>query len=161
MDLVLAAVGRAKKPDPTAVLTAEYLEKADRLGRPLGLAPARLVEVEERKALEGDLLKAREAELLLAHIPGGAVLVALDERGKSLSSPGFAAMIEKAKDTGAPALICAVGGADGHGPALLERADHVLSFGSMVWPHMLARVMAAEQLYRAVTILSGHPYHRD
>ena len=103
---------------------------------------------------------AAEAVLLERAIPQGAVVVALDERGKLMSSPDFAARLAGWRDTGIGDLAFVIGGADGIAPGLRARADLSLSFGRMVWPHMLARVMLAEQLYRAASILSGSPYHR-
>jgi 23S rRNA (pseudouridine1915-N3)-methyltransferase len=123
--------------------------------------PFKLVEVEEKRKLAPALLQAREAELLLAQLPKGAVLCALDEHGKMESSAGLAALVGKWRDSGVADLAFAIGGADGHGEALLARADRKLSLGAMTWPHMLVRGMLAEQLYRAQQILAGHPYHRE
>lgn len=155
MRIHLLAVGRLKG-GPEAALVADYLARFDRSGRPLGLGPARVVEVEDRRG--GG--PAAEAALLAAALPEGALLVALDERGDQLDSPDLAAMLRRAADDGRRDLAFAIGGADGLDPAIRERADRRLSFGRMVWPHMLARVMLAEQLYRAASILAGAPYHR-
>jgi 23S rRNA (pseudouridine1915-N3)-methyltransferase len=106
-------------------------------------------------------LKAREAELILAAIPAGARLVALDERGQSWSSRELAERLGRWRDQSIAALAFAIGGADGLGQAVLDRADTVLSLGAMTWPHLLARSLLLEQLYRAQQILAGHPYHRD
>ena len=122
----------------------------------MGLGPVEVVEVEDRK---GGGMQA-EAELLLRAIPKGAILLAMDERGKTMTSPQFARQIAKWRDEGAQSLAIVIGGADGLSPELREQADMSLSFGKMVWPHMLARVMLAEQLYRAASILGGSPYHR-
>jgi 23S rRNA (pseudouridine1915-N3)-methyltransferase len=103
---------------------------------------------------------AAEADLLARAIPAGALIAALDERGAVLSSPEFAAQLAKWRDGGRQDVAFVIGGADGIDPALRARADFSLSFGRMVWPHMLVRVMLAEQLYRAATILGGGPYHR-
>jgi len=159
MKLLIAAVGRAK-PSPERDLTTEYLDRIRSSGGPIGVTSADLTEVEERKKLSPAELKARESELLLGAVPSGAVIVALDERGKSLSSEDFAAFIARIRDDGAPSLACLIGGADGHGEEVRSRATLTLSFGKATWPHMLVRAMLAEQLYRAVTILAGHPYHR-
>lgn len=155
MRLTLCAVGRLRG-GPEADLVADYLARFDRTGRPLGLGPARVVEVENRRG--GG--QAAELALLAQAIPAGAVLVLLDERGRTLDFPEFAARLRRWADGGTRDLAFAIGGADGHAPALRDRADLLLSFGPMVWPHMLARVMLAEQLYRAASILSGGPYHR-
>jgi 23S rRNA (pseudouridine1915-N3)-methyltransferase len=156
MRLHLIAVGRAK-PSPQRSLYEVY---ADRLKRGTLLGPLTLREVEEKKALSGPDLKAREAELLLAAVPEGARLVALDERGKELDSPGFAAILGDWRDQGIRDTAFLIGGADGLDPRVRERATLVLRLGRLTWPHMMVRAMIAEQLYRADSILSGHPYHR-
>lgn len=155
MKLMIAAVGRVRQGDE-APLIEDYLLRCTKAGRNLGLGPASVVEVEDRKA--GGI--AAEASLLKARIPDGAVVVALDERGEGLSSPQFAQRLARWRDAGQRDCIFLIGGADGLSPELRADADMCLSFGPMVWPHMLARVMLAEQLYRAVSILSGSPYHR-
>jgi 23S rRNA (pseudouridine1915-N3)-methyltransferase len=106
-------------------------------------------------------LKAREAELILAAVPAGALLVALDERGKPWSSRELAERLAAWRDRGVAILAFAIGGAGGLGPAIIERAGAVVSLGAMTWPHLLARNLLLEQLYRAQQILAGHPYHRD
>jgi 23S rRNA (pseudouridine1915-N3)-methyltransferase len=159
MKLLIGAVGRAK-PSPEKDLTSDYLARIRASGGPVGITGADLFEVEERKKLPPSELKVREGELLLGAVPTGAAIVTLDERGKQLSSEEFARFIGRAMDDGAPALACLIGGADGHSPALRERAALTLAFGKATWPHMLVRVLLAEQLYRAVTIRAGHPYHR-
>ena len=153
--MTILAVGRLKS-GPEAGLVADYLARFERSGRPLGLGPARVVEVEDRKG--GG--PAAEAALLAAAVPTGALLVALDERGEALDSPAFAAMLEREVQAGRRDLAFALGGADGLDPGFRDRADRAVSFGRMVWPHMLARAMLAEQLYRAASILAGTPYHR-
>ena len=153
--MTILAVGRLRG-GPEAELVADYLARFERTGRPLGLGPARVVEVEDRRG--GG--PAAEAALILAAVPKGAVLAAFDERGEAPDSPGFAALLRRAADAGSRDLVFAIGGADGLDPAVRERADHVVSLGRMVWPHMLVRVMLSEQLYRAAAILAGTPYHR-
>jgi len=106
-------------------------------------------------------LKAREAELILAAVPPGALLVALDERGRPWSSRELAERLAAWRDRGVTTLAFAIGGADGLGPAVIERADAVVSLGAMTWQHLLVRSLLLEQLYRAQQILAGHPYHRD
>ncbi len=155
MRLHLCAVGRLRA-GPERALVDEYLARLERTGRPLGLGPATEHEVEDRKG--GGM--AAEAALLSRAIPEGAALCVLDERGKTLSSPEFAQALAQWRDAGRQDAALVIGGADGVDPGLRARADLVLSFGRMVWPHMLVRVMAAEQLYRAATILAGGPYHR-
>jgi 23S rRNA (pseudouridine1915-N3)-methyltransferase len=120
-----------------------------------------LIELEERRKLPAPELKRREAGLILATLPAGARLVALDERGRQWGSREFADRLAAWRDAGAAALAFAIGGAEGLGDAVIDRADAVMSLGAMTWPHVLARVMLLEQLYRAQQILAGHPYHRD
>lgn len=103
---------------------------------------------------------AAEAEVLLGAVPDGSLICALDERGRTMASPDFAQLLAKWRDEGKPAVSFVIGGADGLDPPLRERADTALSFGAMVWPHALARVMLTEQLYRSASILAGSPYHR-
>jgi len=155
MRLRIVAVGRLKD-GPERRLISEYLDRFGKTGRSLGLGPAEIVEVEDRKGVGS----AAEARLLRRAVPEGAVLLALDERGTEMSSPEFAKRLAGWRDDGRRDLAVLIGGADGLDRALRSEADLVLSFGKMVWPHMLARVMVAEQLYRAATILSGSPYHR-
>ncbi|MBW7055460.1 23S rRNA (pseudouridine(1915)-N(3))-methyltransferase RlmH [Paracoccus bogoriensis] len=154
MRIDLAAVGRLKK-GPEAALVQDYLTRFARTGRALGLPPVTLHEVEARAG--GGM--AAEAELLSRAIPAGAALVILDERGDLTDSPGFAARLAAWRDE-ARDVCYVIGGADGLDPSLRARADWQISLGRMVWPHMLVRVMLAEQLYRAATILAGSPYHR-
>jgi 23S rRNA (pseudouridine1915-N3)-methyltransferase len=153
--VTIVAVGRLRA-GPEAALVTDYLTRFERTGRALGLSPAHLVEVEDRRG--GG--PAAEAALLAAALPKGARLAVLDERGSQLDSPGFARLLRRAADDGARDHAFAIGGADGLDPAFRDRADHVLSLGAMVWPHLLVRVMLAEQLYRAASILAGTPYHR-
>ena len=120
-----------------------------------------IAEVEEKRRLPAAMLKAREGELILAALPQGARLVALDEHGAGCSSRALADRLASWRDAGVGDLALAIGGADGLAAAVTERADFVLSLGAMTWPHLLARSMLLEQLYRAQQILAGHPYHRD
>jgi len=160
MKLAICAVGRAK-PSPERELTELYLERARGAGPQIGVGSADLIEVDERKKLEPAELKVREGELLLAAAPKGAIIIALDERGKNLKSSELARVIEGRRDQGAPAMAFLIGGADGLSDAVRQSADLTLSLGKATWPHMLVRAMLAEQLYRAITILTGHPYHRE
>lgn len=151
MRLAILAVGRAKA-SPERELYRHY---AERIVWPLGLS-----EVEEKRRLAPAELKKAEGKLLLAAIPKDAVLWALDPRGKAVTSEDFAARIAKERDGGTAILAFAIGGADGLAEEVLQRASLKLAFGSLTWPHMLARAMLAEQLYRAQQIIAGHPYHR-
>jgi 23S rRNA (pseudouridine1915-N3)-methyltransferase len=120
-----------------------------------------IVELDERRKLPPPQLKAREAELILAALPQGAHLVALDEKGAAWSSRDLADRLARWRDQGLGTLAFAIGGADGLGQAAIDRADAVVSLGAMTWPHLLVRSLLLEQLYRAQQILAGHPYHRD
>jgi 23S rRNA (pseudouridine1915-N3)-methyltransferase len=151
----ICAVGRLRT-GPERALIDDYLTRFDRTGRALGLGPAAVVEVEDKKG--GGM--AAEADLLERALPSGAMICVLDERGRVMSSPEFADQIAGWRDGGRQDLAFVIGGADGIAPALRAKAGFALSFGRMVWPHMLVRVMLSEQLYRAASILSGAPYHR-
>lgn len=151
MKITIVAVGRMKR-GPLETLCRDY---SDRL--PWSLA---VTEIEAKKRLEGDALKAEEAALIAARIPDGAVLVALDERGRGLSSEDLARRIGDWRDQGRGEICFVIGGADGLDDSIRDRADLTLAFGPQTWPHMLARVMLVEQIYRAERILAGHPYHR-
>ena len=155
MRVHVVAVGRLRT-GPELALIQDYLQRFDRTGRAHGLGPALVHEVEDKKS--GGM--EPEAVLLLRAIPAGALICALDERGKVMFSPEFAGQLAGWRDGGVQDLAFVIGGADGIAPGLRDRADASLSFGRMVWPHMLVRVMLAEQLYRAATILAGGPYHR-
>lgn len=155
MRLHICAVGRLRA-GPERDLINDYTTRFDRTGRPLGLGPLTEHEVEDRK---GGGMTA-EADLLARAVPAGALLAVLDERGRVISSPEFADHLAKWRDDGQQDVAFVIGGADGIATALRDRADFALSFGHMVWPHLLVRVMLAEQLYRAATILGGGPYHR-
>lgn len=152
--MVIAAVGRLRQ-GPEATLIADYLDRHAKAGRALGLPPVTIAEVEDKRGCG----MAAEAALLDRVIPSDAALVTLDERGQMLTSPEFADRIAGFRDQ-ARDIVFVIGGADGIDPALRTRAALSVSLGRMVWPHMLVRVMLAEQIYRATTILAGSPYHR-
>jgi 23S rRNA (pseudouridine1915-N3)-methyltransferase len=120
-----------------------------------------MVELEEKRRLPPAELKTREAELIRAAVPAGVRLLALDQRGTEWSSREFADRLRSWRDGGTGDVAFAIGGAEGLGAAVIDRADQVLSLGAMTWPHLLARCMLLEQLYRAQQILAGHPYHRE
>lgn len=151
----LCAVGRLRG-GAEADLISDYVTRFNRTGRALGLGPLSVVEVEDRKG--GGM--AAEAILLRRALPKGAVICCLDERGTVEPSPAFAQRLAAWRDSGRSDVAFVIGGADGIDPALRAESDHLLSFGAMVWPHMLVRVMLSEQLYRAASILAGGPYHR-
>jgi 23S rRNA (pseudouridine1915-N3)-methyltransferase len=153
--LTIRAVGRLRG-GPERALIDDYLARAGKTGRALGLGPFDEAEVEAR----GGTGPGPEAEALARGLPEGAVRVVLDERGRLVSSPDLAQRLAVWRDEGRRHTVFLIGGADGLDPSLRDGAELVLSFGPMVWPHALARVMLAEQVYRATQILSGTPYHR-
>ena len=154
MKISLLAVGRLGR-GAEASLARDYAERATAAGRSLGLGPVEIVEVEARKPG-----KAAEGEVLIAHLAGGHT-IACDEHGTALSSRAFAKRIADLRDQGVRRLTLVIGGADGLDAAVLGVAAERMAFGPQTWPHALVRVMLAEQVYRAVTILAGGPYHRD
>lgn len=155
MRVHICAVGRLRA-GPERALIDDYIKRFDRTGRALGLGPCGLIEVEDKK---GGGQEA-EAALLERAVPAGSLVAMLDERGRGMTSPEFAGQLAQWRDTGRQDVTFVIGGADGLIQPYRDTADFKLSFGAMVWPHMLARVMLSEQLYRAASILAGSPYHR-
>jgi 23S rRNA (pseudouridine1915-N3)-methyltransferase len=160
MRILVVAVGRMKA-GPERQLVARYLDRAIAAGKPLGLSGFEVHESAESRASAPARRKAEEAGALRQGMPEGAVRVALDEHGKSLDSPAFGRRLAEWRDAGRPGAAFVIGGADGLDPGLVAEAELVLSFSPLTWPHQLVRIMLSEQLYRATTILSGHPYHRE
>lgn len=162
MRVAVCAVGRK---GPFDAQTKDYLDRASKTGRALGLSGFALSVVEAPKAMSGAVRQAREAELMTGTVPDGARVVVLDEGGYDVSSRQVASLIGREREAGASALACVIGGADGFDEgfrdAVRPRLAATWAFGRATWPHMLVRLMLAEQLYRATTILTGHPYHRD
>ena len=159
MRLLIAAIGKLKQ-GPERDLFAHYLGRAEALGRKLGLSPLTAIEVPESKAQAVPGRLEAEAEALLAKVPSSHKVICLAPTGDQLTSEAFARALAKFRDGGAQGLAFLIGGADGLGLAALFKADQVLSLGPMTLPHGLARIVLAEQIYRAATILAGHPYHR-
>lgn len=154
MKLTILAIGRLAR-SPETDLVKLYAERATAVGRSLGLGPLDVIELEAKKPG-----KAAEAEVLRSHL-SQAHIIACDERGAARTSRGFSGEIGALRDRGVRRLAFLIGGADGLDAALVNEADQVLAFGPQTWPHALVRVMLAEQVYRAITILGGGPYHRD
>lgn len=159
MRLTLFCIGRLKS-GPERELVARYMERASLGARQVGFTAIDFVEVDESKARRPEDRKTDEAKLLRAHLTQGARLILLDERGKNLTSTDFTTQLQRQRDEGTRSIVMAIGGPDGFDPSLRSEASLVLAFGAMTWPHQMVRIMAAEQIYRATTILSGHPYHR-
>jgi 23S rRNA (pseudouridine1915-N3)-methyltransferase len=159
MRIRILSVGRMKS-GPERDLLDRYHDRASKSGRALGIARVDIEEIGESRAQRAEDRMAEEATSLLAMIPDRAAVIVLDETGRTSTSPDFARMVGDRKDQGTSELVFVIGGPDGHGPAMRARADQLLAFGAMTWPHQIVRVLLAEQIYRAITILSGHPYHR-
>ena len=159
MRLVVVSIGRLKQ-GPERELAERYRERFDDLGRKLGFRGLEIHEILESRARDSATRIAEEAAAISAVIPEKSVLVALDERGRSIDSVGFAQHLGRWRDEGIAATVFTIGGADGLSPELQRKAKLRIAFGSATWPHQMVRVMLLEQIYRAATILAGHPYHR-
>ena len=144
---------------PRTCSCADYLSFAEKLGRRAGIQSVSLTELPESRAGTQSVRKREETDRLLDEVPAGAVLIALDEHGEEMTSLQLAAELRRLLDAGSKHLVFLIGGADGHAPEIRARA-RLLSLGRMTWPHALVRLMLAEQIYRSVTILVNHPYHR-
>jgi 23S rRNA (pseudouridine1915-N3)-methyltransferase len=155
----LGAVGRLKT-GPEADLVELYCGRARDLGRQVGITSVSITEHAESQAATAHLRRTDESARLVAALPARTASIALDERGKDLTSASFADEIRRHIDAGTADLALLIGGPDGHGDAVLKGAFRMIALGRMTWPHRLARVLVAEQVYRAVTILLNHPYHR-
>ena len=160
MRVIVAAVGRLKGGGERA-LFEKYRDRCDAAGKRLGIAPILWQEIAESRAELAAKRRAEEGAALLKLVRTADVLIALDESGRMLTSPDFARLIAKLRDEGRKTTALLIGGADGLGRDVVDTAHLTLSFGAITLPHQLARIVLAEQLYRAATILSGHPYHRD
>jgi len=159
MRIVVAAIGRLKQ-GPETELSERYRKRAAQTGRQLGLRDVEIIEIRESRAADVGKRMIEESIALANVIPDNAAVVLLDPLGENLDSASFAAQLAKWRGNGRSAVVFLIGGADGLAPTLREKAELRVSFGSVTWPHQLVRVMLLEQLYRATTILTGHPYHR-
>lgn len=139
----------------------DYQKRIEVLGRKAGISQLKIGEWSESQLPTAKQRMDEEAQILLAAVPHGATIMALDERGRSHSSEDFAARIRKYADGGASDLVFMIGGPDGHSLQTREKASELIAFGPMVWPHRLVRIMLLEQIYRSVTIMVNHPYHRS
>jgi 23S rRNA (pseudouridine1915-N3)-methyltransferase len=159
MRIVIAAVGRLKQ-GPERELAESYLKNAKKIGRNFGLRDIEIVEIRESRAQDVERRRTEESIAIANIIPERAIVAILDERGDNLDSAALAAMLRKWREDDRPAACFVIGGADGLAQSLRDQAKIRLAFGAATWPHQLVRIMLLEQLYRAGTILAGHPYHR-
>jgi 23S rRNA (pseudouridine1915-N3)-methyltransferase len=159
MRLLVIAIGRLKR-GPERELAERYRERFDDIGRKLGFRGLEISEIPESRARDATSRMAEEATAISAAMPENSVLVALDERGENLDSSAFSRHLGRWRDEGIGNTIFVIGGADGLSPDLRRKAKLSIAFGSATWPHQMVRVMLLEQIYRAATILAGHPYHR-
>jgi 23S rRNA (pseudouridine1915-N3)-methyltransferase len=159
MRIVIAAVGRMKQ-GPERDLAAAYRKRAEAIGRNFGLREIEIVEIRESRAHDAERRRIEESIAIANVIPERAIVALLDEKGDNLDSAAFAALLRKWREQNPPAVCFLIGGPDGLAPSLRERARLRLALGAATWPHQLVRIMMLEHLYRAGTILAGHPYHR-
>jgi 23S rRNA (pseudouridine1915-N3)-methyltransferase len=159
MRVIVAAIGRLKS-GPETELSERFRKRAAQTGRNLGWRDVEIVEIRESRAAEPAKRMLEESIALTSVIPPGGVVVLMDSRGDNLDSASLAAQFSKWRANDKAAVVFMIGGADGLSPSLQDKAQVHLSFGAATWPHQLVRVMLLEQLYRAATILTGHPYHR-
>lgn len=160
MRLKILAVGKLKA-GPEAELYARYQDRIAKSGPALHLTGPELVELPESRLADATPRKQEEASKLLQRVDAGARILVLDEHGKDCSSVQFSSLIRREQEDGTGELAFAIGGPDGHGQEMLDASFRKIRFGTMTWPHQIARVMLVEQIYRAITIASGHPYHRE
>jgi 23S rRNA (pseudouridine1915-N3)-methyltransferase len=158
--ITIAAVGKARAASPEQELCDLYYERARALGPKLGVSKLEFIEVETSRAANAEARMNEEAVRLSKRLPEAAYLIALDEKGRSMSSDAFAKHIGKLRDTGVRDAVFLIGGPDGLASSLRDRAKDRLALGAQTWPHLLVRAMLAEQIYRGCSILAGHPYHR-
>ncbi len=159
MRVIIIAVGRLKQ-GPERELAETYRKRAQAIGRGLGLREIEIIEIRESRAADAERRRVEESIAIANVIPERATIVMLDERGQSLDSAALAALLREWRAEDRPAVCFLIGGADGLAASLRERAKLKLAFGTATWPHQLVRIMLLEQIYRADSILAGHPYHR-
>jgi 23S rRNA (pseudouridine1915-N3)-methyltransferase len=159
MRVIVAAVGRLKQ-GAERELAADFRKRAEAVGRSIGLRQIEIVEIRESRARDPERRRTEESIAIANVLPDDAVTIVFDQAGENIDSPGLAALLKECRATNRAALGFVIGGADGITASLRGRAKRVLAFGSATWPHQLVRIMLLEQLYRAGTILAGHPYHR-
>ncbi len=160
MRIIITAIGRLKK-GPERELVARYVDRTQRTGKSIGVTAVEMTEIAESRAQTTELRRQNEAEMLLERLPESSHIIVFDERGRSPDSRTFAQSIQQQSNAGTGSLVFIIGGPDGLAQSLRKRADQIISFGSLTMPHQLVRIMVCEQIYRATTILTNHPYHRD
>src|SRR5262245_16117157 len=159
MRLTIAAVGRSRE-SPEQALADLYVERASAIAPKLGISKLEVVIIDTSRAATPEARMKEEAQKFVSKVPAGAHRIVLDEAGRTMTSEAFAKRLRHLADTGTRDLVFIIGGPDGLAASLRDRADDRLAFGPQTWPHLMARAMLAEQIYRAFAILSGHPYHR-
>lgn len=159
MRMLIAAVGKLKDDEERSIVS-RYAKRIDAAGKSLAIGPLEIIELPESRASSSDARKAEEAMRLLKITSDADFTITLDVQGRSLSSEAFANVLKNTRDDGAKSCAILIGGPDGHGAEVLAKANLKLSLGAFTLPHGLARVVISEQLYRVVTIIAGHPYHR-
>lgn len=160
MNVLILSVGRLKRA-PEAELCTDYLNRASRMGRTLGIADIGLSEIPESRAQRAAERRSQEAAAIDAAVPAGFQRICLDENGTAETSKGLADIMSKKLEQGIPGIAFLIGGPDGLDADLVKACNRSLSFGRVTWPHRLVRIMMAEQIYRVMTLLAGHPYHRN
>ena len=159
LKLFIGAIGRMKK-GPENALFRDYFDRCNKAGRKVGLGPVHVAEIAEAKNPHKPERKRLEAQGLLSMPIQNSRIIVLDEQGRNLTSVALSDQLKDWRDDGVPQASFLIGGPDGLDPSIIRDADLVLSFGTMTWPHMIARILLMEQLYRSISLLSGHPYHR-
>lgn len=159
MRIIVAAVGRLKQ-GPERDIAAAYRKRAEAIGRGLGLREVEIIEIRESRAQDAERRRTEESIAIATVMPDRAPVAVLDERGDNIDSAGLAGLLREWRAEDRPAACFVIGGADGLSESLRQRAAVKLAFGAVTWPHQLVRIMLLEQIYRAGTILAGHPYHR-
>lgn len=160
MKLCIAAIGKLKS-GPEKELVARYCDRITAAGKPIGCTQFQNIEIPESRASGSDQRKADEFSSLIGKLPDSGIVIAFDERGKTPDSRAFSSLVQRHIENGAQQISFIVGGPDGLSQEMRQHADHVVSFGSLTMPHQLVRILVAEQVYRAITLLTNHPYHRD
>lgn len=161
MKIILSVIGKLKANQLESKFIEDYQKRVMALGKSVGIMDFSICEYEAKKGLSGEILKEAEAELLLKNIVPQDKLIALDERGDNLNSQDFSSLMQSFLLNNVSKCHFIIGGAAGLSNSVRERADKVISFGKLTWPHKMVRMMITEQIYRSITILTNHPYHKE